>query len=305
MMEARQWIPCLSQFSSDEDFGISLWLPALAVDRLRCKSADVGLLLNGCRNDWNVAMFIHLAGCFGFKVNSMAFEMLAKSIPLRLLARHHDNLLHLEALLFGQAGMLDRTFTDEYPKELQQHYEFFRAKYNLQPVEVALWKFLRLRPPNFPTLRISQLACFIHQVGAGFFDLIAGESLEQASRFRGIRASAYWENHYVFDKLTSRIPKILGGNGERLLVINGLAPFLFFYGMVKCRPSVCEGVVSHLERMPGEQNNMIDCWKRAGFPADNALQTQALLHLKQTYCEKKRCLECRVGAEILGKECKV
>lgn len=300
MMQNQQWIPCLNQLQPSESYGFDLFAPALAVERLEYKTDGIRQLYNSCGNDWEEAFYRHLACSFGFKINSLPFELLAKSLPLKIVRQHCDNPFQMEVLLFGQAGMLDKDFFDLYGWELKQEYHFLRNKYNLVPVEESMWRFLRLRPSNFPTIRISQFAGFLCRTNAGFFNLFKDGSLNGALDLLKLPASDYWNTHYVFDKPAVLRQKIMGLQCVKLLVINGLAPFLFFYGLEKDQPVLCERVLNFLENLGGEKNVHIDHWKDAGFPVGNAMQTQALLHLKQFYCDKKRCLDCRVGSRLLG-----
>ena len=300
LMQNQQWIPCMNQLQPSEDYGFRMWAPALAVERLEYKTNNILQLLTGCDNDWEVAFYRHLASSFGFKVNSVPFELLAKSLPLKIVRQHVDNPFQMESLLFGQAGMLDKVFKDLYPWELNQEYRFLRAKYNLEPIPDTMWKFLRLRPSNFPTIRISQFASFLCHTKASFFNLFEGRSLHGIADLLKLSASDYWNTHYLLDKPAAPMPKIMGSVCVKLLIINGMAPFLFFYALEKGQPVIREGVLNFLEQFPGEHNSILEHWKEAGFPVDNAMQTQALLHLKQIYCDKKRCLECRIGSALLG-----
>ncbi len=300
MMLNQQKIPCMNQLTFTEELGFNIWVPALAVERLEHKSINIRQLLRGCGDDWEEAFYRHLAACFGFKINSLPFELLAKSVPLKIVRKHCDNLFQMEALLFGQAGMLDNNFTDLYPGELSREYLFLRKKYNLDPIPGSMWKFLRLRPPNFPTIRISQLAGFLCLTKGRFFHLFEEGSPAKVFNLFKISASVYWNSHYVFDKPAASAEKIMGDSCADLLIINGVIPFLFFHGLEKGQPSRCEEALSVLEQIIGEQNLIIDCWEKAGFPVENAMQTQALLHLKQFYCDKKRCLDCRIGSRLLS-----
>jgi hypothetical protein len=300
MMLNEQWIPCMNQLQPSLDYGFSLWAPALTTERMENKTSAISHLLTGSGDDWDEAFYRHLATAFGFKINSLPFEMLAKSLPLKIVRRHRESIVHLEALLYGQAGMLDRDFSDQYPCLLASEYDFFRGKYGLKPIPGSSWKFLRMRPYNFPTIRISQFAAFLNLTQARFFPLLEVGSLSGASGLFKIEASEYWNTHYIFDKATGIKPKIIGPTCSKLLVINGLAPFLFFYGREKGVYAICESVLDFLEESDGESNICIDQWKKAGLPASNALQTQALLQLKQFYCDKKRCLDCRIGNRLLA-----
>ncbi|MDP1622434.1 MAG: DUF2851 family protein [Bacteroidales bacterium] len=300
LMQNHQWIPCQNQLNPSEDYGFGMWSPAIAVERLENKTSNIRQLLTNCHDDWEEAFYRHLARSFGFKINSLPFELLAKSLPVKIVRQYCGNVFQMEALLFGQAGMLDRNFSDSYPRGLSKEYTFLREKYSLSPVSVSIWKFLRLRPSNFPTIRISQLAGFLCKTQARFFALFEGGSLQGAEDTLKITASDYWNTHYVFDKEAIGKQKTMGDTCVKLLIINGMAPFLFFYGLEKGQPDLCEKVLNYLEQTGGESNHLVERWKKAGFPVDNAMQTQALLHLKQYYCDKKRCLDCRIGSRLLA-----
>jgi hypothetical protein len=303
MMENQQWIPCVNQLKPDGEYGFTMWAPALTVERLEIKALFLSLILKGYASDWEEAFYRHLAGSFGFKINGLPFELLSKSLPLKVVRQHCDNPFQIEALLFGQAGMLDKEFSDLYPWELRQEYRFLAAKYNLEPIPENLWKFLRLRPCNFPTIRISQFAGFLCRTQGRFFNLFEEGSLTEVMDLLKVSASDYWTNHYVFDKPAASQQKTIGSSCIELLIINGMAPFLFFYGWEKGQPSLCTKALNFLEQVKGENNVTIDRWKKTGFPAGNAMQTQALLQLKSFYCDKKRCLECRIGSTLLtGKD---
>jgi len=299
MMMNEQWIPCMNQLHDVRDHDFSMWAPVLALERLEYKTTGIRQLLTSCGNDWDEAFYRHLAGCFGFKINSLPFELLAKSLSVKIIRQHCESLFRLEALLYGQAGLLDTEFSDEYPQELSREYRFLRAKFNLAPVSGSVWKYLRLRPSNFPTIRISQFASFLFKTQARFFNLLADGSLKGVSGMLELTASDYWNTHYVFDKQAVRKQKTMGDLCVKLLIINGLAPFLFFYGIEKNQSGICEGVLNFLEQTGGENNADIIRWKAAGLPVDNAMQTQALLHLKKFFCDKKRCLDCRIGRKLL------
>lgn len=300
MMQNQQWIPCMNQLGRTGDPGFNAWAPALAVERLEQKTGSIRQMFSACNNDWDEAVYRHMAGSFGFKINNLAFELLAKSLPLKIVRQSLDSVFRLESLLFGQAGMLGREFGDAYPGDLNREYQFLRDKYTLEPVPGSLWKFLRLRPSNFPTVRISQFAGFLHLTHARFFTMLEANSVREVTDALRISASEYWNTHYQFDKPAGYRQKAIGQAGVKLLTINGVIPFLFFYGCEKDQPAVCERALEYLEQLDGEENALISQWKTAGFPAENALQTQALIQLKKFYCDKKRCLECRIGSRLLG-----
>jgi hypothetical protein len=300
MMQNQQWIPCMNQLLLSGEKGFDFWAPALAVERLEFRTNSIRQVFHDCGSNWEEALYRHMAGSFGFSINAQPFGMLAKALPYKIARQHLHSRFQLEALLFGQAGMLERVFTDEYPVSLQSEYCFLRDKYNLEPVEGSLWKFLRLRPSNFPTIRISQFAGFLQRSQSGLFDLARSGSLPDIMEMLAVEASDYWHDHYVFDKTAITRPKEMGPASIRLLIINGIVPFFFFYGVEKDQPDVCEHFLGFLEQLEGENNALIGQWKKAGLPTQNALQTQALIQLKKCYCDRKRCLECRVGEGLMG-----
>ncbi|MBC8316116.1 MAG: DUF2851 family protein [Bacteroidetes bacterium] len=295
----KLWIPCRNIMEVADVGEFVLWAPALAVERLLERSASVRQLLHYSKNDWEGVFFQLLATAFGLKVNAHAFELLAKSLPLKLLLRHRTNFFILEALLFGQAGLLEDQLRETYPQQLLQTYRFYQNKYNLESLQKGIWKFLRMRPGNFPTIRISQLAAMIH----GDSNLFDGELISRSLSdwMQGIQATAssYWDTHYTFDKISVKQAKNLGEGSAYLVVINAVTPFLFVYGREKNLPLYLEHAVTLLEEIPGEKSSLVTNWKEIGMPTENALYTQALKQLKSAYCEKKRCLECRIGARLL------
>ena len=295
LMLNQQWIPCYNQLLAGAGFDFELWAPGLAVERLVLKADNIRQLWYKCLNDWEEAFYQHMACSFGLKINSLPFELLAKSLPLKIVRKHCDNRFQLEALFFGQSGLIGNWCRDEYPAALLQEYLFLQKKYNLLQIPAGTWKFLRLRPVNFPTVRISQWVDFLGSTHARFFDLLEGSSYHEVMESLNICASGYWDTHYVFDKPASFRKKTIGKGSVDLLVINGIVPFLFFYGLEKDLPLLREKSLCFLEQVRGEYNSEISNWAATGLPTGNALQTQSLLHLKKFYCDKRRCLECRIG----------
>ncbi|MEI7663611.1 MAG: DUF2851 family protein [Bacteroidota bacterium] len=299
MMINQQWIPCYNQLQGVAETGFSLWAPGLAVERLVCKAFNVKQLWGNCKADWEETFYQHMACSFGFKINGVPFELLAKSLPLKIVRKHSEQVLQLEALFFGQSGLLDNSIEGDYPKALLHEYQFMKKKYNLKSVPAGTWKFLRLRPMNFPTIRISQWVDFLVSTHLKFFELIEDGSFSEVLKALNICASSYWDTHYVFGKETACQRKIIGRDSINLLIINGIVPLMFFFGLEKDQPAMREKALSFLEQVNGEHNAEISRWTAAGLPIGTALHTQALLHLKRYYCEKKRCLDCRIGNALL------
>jgi len=297
---AKRWIPCQNMLSAEIASLFSLWAPALVVDRLNAKIASHRMWLSHSENNWDELTYQVLATAIGTKINAQPFELLARSAPLKLLSKHRDQFHVLEALLFGQAGLLDPSFSGEYPKELLRTFSFYQDKYSMVPLEKGTWKFLRLRPANFPTIRISQLADIIFQNCC-----FEGMLLETKNRLPdwikllSAKADPYWDSHYIFDRESGYQVKRLGINSIYLILINAIVPLLFLYGTEKKILKFSERALSLLEEIPGESNAMTSTWAELGIPANNSLLTQALIHLKTSYCDKRRCLECRIGTRLL------
>lgn len=297
--QERAWIPCQNFFLNTPDIVRLNWLDRILVERLEEKTAAVATMLDLTGNHWEEAFYRLLARNFGLKVNGEPFEALARSLPLITLAKHKNNLIQLEALLFGQAGMLDETFEDHHPILLQREYRHLAHKYQLVPMAVSQWKFLRLRPANFATVRIAQFAALVHQSAHLFSKILEAHTLRALENLFEVEPSEYWRTHFQLDKLSVRRPKTPGRDFIHLLIINTVVPFLFYYGQQKGREDFQKRALSLLEELPPESNALVEGWAMLGIPTRNAYQTQALIHLKTRYCDPKRCLECGVGNAIL------
>ncbi len=293
------WIPCQHLFHKVSKIQLGLWLDRLLVERLQRKTAYIGERLDATQNDWETCFFQMLCRSFGTRVNAEPFEWLARVIPLSILAKHQDRLLHIEALLFGQAGMLEREFVDAYPQKLKKEYQFFRKKYGLEPIHLASWKMLRLRPANFPTIRIAQLAVLIFKSRHLFSKSLAAQNVKEIENMFNLNVSTYWQTHYVFDKKTVKRKKTMGKSTIHLLIINTIAPFLFIYGKKKGEQRYQDRALKLLTEIPAEQNKIITRWKELGLKPTSAYETQALLELKNNFCDHKACLSCTVGHQVL------
>lgn len=300
LINNQQWIPCQHLFYRAPTLTRDLWLDRLLVERLESKTESIARLLRENKNDWEETCYHLLARNFGLNVNGVAFEQLARSIPHRLLQKHRNRLFQLEALFFGQSGLLTDTFQDDYPRSLQKEYDFLRKKYGLQPMSAATWKFSRMRPANFPTIRIAQLATLFYQTTYLFSKILAARSVTEVENMFALKLSNYWQDHYVFDKASSRRQKALGRGSIHLLLINAIAPLLFLYGKHKDDAQFKDRALRFLEELGPEKNSAIARWKELGFQPDSAYQTQALLQLKKRYCDRKKCLQCAIGHAILS-----
>jgi hypothetical protein len=295
----KEVIACKRSLPDVDPSRIKLWLERMMVERLQRKSEEIKNTWLAFNKDWNQTWYFLLAGALGSNVNRQPFELLAKSLPLNYLLKHKDHLHQVEAMLFGQAGFLEGGFIDGYPKLLKKEYGFLKQKFNLSPIENHLWKFLRLRPANFPTVRISQLASLIHQTELSFSSLIEFENPSQFHNILNCNASDYWQDHYVFDKGSEHKTKYLGKTSKNLIIINIVAPLMFLYSDEKEIPELKDKALDILEQTEPENNHIVSQWKEAKIKPDSAFKTQSLIQLYNNYCKNKRCLECGIGSAIL------
>jgi len=293
-------IPCEASIGKLDDFTLRTWFTRVLIERLEKKSAMVIAALQFNRGDWEETFYQFLAANFGFKTNALPFELLARSLPQNILAKNKSNAMQIEALIFGQAGMLEDDFEDNYPQQLKQEYTFLGKKYNLKPIEKHLWKFMRLRPSNFPTVRLAQFAALIVSSNHLFSKVLDVKDFKALhDLFDGIKVNEYWDDRYRFDKPSKPSPKNLGEASINILLLNTLAVFLFSYGKHHQQQYYIDRSLKLLESLPGEQNQIIADFNAVGVKAGSAFESQALLELKNYYCNYKKCLQCSVGNKIL------
>lgn len=296
----RHILPALSRLT------VHSWLSALQAERLEQKAAAIDRRLERCKGYWEDAFFATLARNFGFGLNSDAFEAWAERLPLRAVDKHRDRLFQVEAVFLGMAGLLDdddaAAPADDYRQSLQKEFRYLQHKFTLPPpMERSRWRFLRLRPANFPHVRLAQLAWLYHSQRSLFSRLMEAETVEQAETLLQTRTSAYWEEHYTFGKPSSRRAKPLGRTALQLVVLNTVVPFLYAYGRHKADEGLCRRASRFLESLKAERNYVTRLWQEAGMTVDTAADSQALLQLHKAYCERKDCLRCRFGYEYLKK----
>jgi hypothetical protein len=298
---SKDWIPCEKQIDEVPLLIINNTLDKLVLERLERKSKSITDCLALNFNNWEETFYQLLARNFGFKTNSEPFELLAKSLPSKILAKHKNSLFQIEALLFGQAGMLEKHFKEKYPQSLQNEYAFLKQKYLLNTLDEHLWKFLRLRPANFPSIRIAQFANLSYNSSYLFSKIIEAEKIERVKMCLNVNVSDYWETHYVFDKSSKRKMKHLGDEAINNILINTIIPFLFVYGKQKNEEKYIEKALDFLENIAGESNSIITKWESLNLTAKTSYSTQALLQLKNEYCNFKKCLSCSIGNYLLKK----
>ncbi len=299
LLHNEHWIPCQHHFAAVLEMTKSLWLERLLVERLEQKTQVIAQALERNGNNWEETFYQMLARNFGLKTNAEPFELLARSTPLLTLMKHKNSLSQMEALLFGQSGLLERAFEDAYPNQLKREYAFLQKKYTLTPLLGESWQFLRMRPASFPTIRIAQLATLLFQTNHLFSKMLVAKNATELENMFELKLSNYWLTHYVFDKESKHSPKQLGKSTIHLFIINTIAPFLFLYGKRRSEAHFQDRAFALLEAVPAEKNRIIRQWRALGMAPNSAYQTQALLQLKNQYCDQKRCLDCAIGNAIL------
>jgi Protein of unknown function (DUF2851) len=302
LMMNKKWIPCAGNLSDIEPVILSTLLTKVEIERLELRTSQIMLDLDKTANDWDETFYRQIARSYGFHVNSQPFEALAKSIPFIIAKKYCHNYPQLEALYFGQAGFLQDDYSfDDYYNNLKKEYEFLKVKHHLQPIESHVWKFMRLRPGNFPTIRIAQFVGLIGINPSLFATVLDAGTLDSLYHILSANVSEYWQSHYTFGNLSRSVAKTLGKESAKILIINTIVPFYFIYGKKMGLVEYQDKALEFLENMDAEDNAIIKDWKRHGVKPKNAFDSQALLHLKNEYCDKKRCIECAIGVEIISK----
>lgn len=302
LSQEQENVKCASLLSSLPDLNKTDWLESLAIERMQQKAEKVKEIHRQHNGDWEQTCFILLSRGMGFGLNGDPFEMLAKSIPLKILHHHSDNPLQLEAILFGQAGMLDSSLYifDEYYQGLCREYYFLARKYGLRPMRSGIWKYARTRPQNFPHRRIAFLASAAKNGFSLFSKLLEGiKRPEKITEIFDFKAEGYWSQHYSFDTQCCNAPCELSNSSRLLLAINVAVPLLYAYSCSTANLELAEKVISLMQDFPGESNSIIKRWIALGFDVKDASRSQALIHLRKEYCDKNKCIYCRFGHHFL------
>lgn len=300
LLQATHPIACASQLSSVKTIVKESWLNRLLAERWEEKLTDWKELLDQTSGDWRNLLYWRMAANFGFKVNATPFLMLAISLPVNILARHKENLFQIEALLFGQAGMLDKDFNEPYPAKLREEYQYLRGKYQLHPVPVHLWRYMRMRPSNFPTVRIAQFAVLVHRSLHLFARIVEKSIASEILPLLQVTASQYWNTHYRLDEPQERnYAKVLGTASVENLIINTIAPVQFLYAKYHSTGERQQQAIQLLSSLSAETNNITRLWSDAGWKPKDAAASQAQIQLFNRYCNSKRCLSCAIGLAII------
>lgn len=306
LVNAKVQLPCAKQLLSVPHLTITEWVEALAFERLHGKVERLRELHDLYNGSWEDVCYVTLARTLGFGLNSDALERLARRTPLRLLHKHSDSLLQLEALLMGQAGLLQDDVNqgnanDPYVQQLQREYAFLANKFSLKPMESEAWRLFRIRPQNFPYRRIALLAHFVY----GGFNLMQcimeTTTVQQLRELFQVELTGYWANHYTFGKASPTATRALSASSIDVVLINMVATLFYARGEMTDDFSLCERAISLLEALKPEQNSIVATFEVAGIKADDALTSQALIQLRRNYCDTRKCLYCKIGHWLLSR----
>jgi len=297
-MKSPSFIACGQQARQVRHIIWTAWKERLSIERLQRRTTDIVSYLQQNNQHWEETFWWLLARNFGTTVNAEPFEAAARTLPVTLLARHRNQLNQLEALLMGQCGLLEGDFSNEYSIMLQKEYQYLRKKYNLQPVRQAV-HFLRMRPMNFPTVRLAQLAALIWQSGHLFAHIKETESLDDIKKLLSVTASDFWNYHYTFTDTADYQPKKAGRQMVHAIIINTVVPLLFAWSVMHKDEALKNRALHWLESMPAERNHITDGFTRLGISNSHAGHSQALIELKSHYCDHRKCLDCSIGNALL------
>ena len=312
LQKTDEYPPCYKVIPELSQLIVHSWMAALQTERLEQKTDAIRKRVETCNGSWEDAYFVTLARNYGFGINGEVFEQWANSIPLNAVAHHRDDLFQIEAIFMGQAGLLEldsipayyqkEALNDGYFAKLRNEYQYLAHKFLMKPIDFKLWRFLRLRPQNFPHIRISQMANLYYQQKAGLSQLVECETLDELKRVLSSQVTPYWETHYTFGSTSAKNEKHLSYGSLNLLMINTAIPMLFAYGRHTTREVLCDRAFDFLEQIKAENNYIIRMWQQVGLPVKTAGDSQALIQLKKEYCDKKDCLRCRFGYEYLKRK---
>ncbi len=311
LLRTDQYPPCYQIIPDLTTLNIHAWMAALQTERLEQKTEAIIRRVKRMNGSWENAYFLTLARNYGFGINGDTFEEWATHIPFSAIAHHRDKLFQIEAVFMGQAGLLDinaiperyqqEALNEGYYAKLCNEYLYLAHKFSLCPMDYKRWKFLRLRPQNFPHIRLSQLANLYYERKTGLSQLVECKDLFSLQSLLSTKVTPYWETHYTFGSISDLNEKNLSPFSMNLLMINTCIPMLFAYGRHSAKEALCNRAFDFLEQLKAENNYIIRLWKECGLTVKNAGDSQALIQLKKEYCDKKECLRCRIGYEYLKK----
>lgn len=294
----ERWIACELHFPKIEPFLVKHWLGSLFFERLEQKNERLLQQLEISKYHWDALFFVTLGANFGLKVNGEAFKSIAESVDFSIITKYAQQALALECLLFGQAGLLDGANEDPHFQELKERYAFIKNKHSLSTKGVIMPKYFRLRPPNFPTIRLSQFAALWSQHPHLFSKMIEADSRQALHALFKASASDYWDKHYNFGVVSVCRKKTITSAFIDLLLINTVIPIKFCYAKFQGK-DISEALIELAESIPKEKNAIVSRFDTLQPIAQNAFDSQGLLQLKNNYCSKNRCMHCAIGIQYL------
>ena len=309
LLSEDSYPPCYKIIPNVTPLSMHSWMAALQTERLKQKTEAIAERVSMLKGNWEHAYFITLARSYGFGSNSDALEQWARNMPMTSVAHHRDNLFQIESIFFGQAGMLNiaavrerlqlETAADEYFQRMQSEYEYLKHKFQMTDKYAPQWKYMRMRPQNFPTIRIAQLARLYYERRTSLSQLIECDTIDKLRKMFHCGVSDYWQTHYTFGHESQPSAKQLSAASISLLMINCAIPMIFAYGRQTGSEALCNRALDLLESLPPENNTITRMWKQVGLESRSAGDTQALIQLKKQYCDRKDCLQCRIGYEYM------
>lgn len=303
LKSSKSWIACEKELEHIDAVTKEKLIESRLFERLEQKVNRIEQLLILSKNDWEGTFFQLLAKYFGFKTNAIPFELLASSLSFSIFRKHWTSSKQMAALLFGQAGFLAKDYKGDYPRALREEYKFLKNKYKLSPIDIILWKFMRMRPASFPTIRIAQFIALYEKNNNLFQKLVEAKSIDDLKQLFDVTPNKYWDVHYRFDiPAAKKSKKRLGDGSINILLINVVVPILFSYGKKIGDDALVERAIGFLQELPSEKNNITKKWKERFMPLSSAYDSQALLQLKNNHCKPKKCLSCAIGNTILAKQ---
>lgn len=273
----------------------------MLVNRLKNKVANIESILNQTQNNWDAALYQLLAAAMGQKTNKSAFQLLCNHLPYETIHKQIGNQNRINALLFGCAGLLHAGYKESYPAFLLKEFQLLKQKHALSQINTSVWKFMRMRPASFPTMRLAQLGVLLNQQQGLFRYLIETDDIEAIKALMKKEPDTYWQTHYRFGQITEKKPSSMGEDMANLMLINAIIPLLFTYGKLRSNSEITDKALSWMEKMPAENNRITRLFTYPNIPCENAGQSQGILELYNNFCTFKRCLQCSIGRKLLVK----
>ncbi len=291
---------CPIRFDEIDSFRLNQWIDRLLIERLQSKTERIAQILHDNQNNWEQAFYVTLCRAFGFGVNSEAMQQVAKSLPLNIIMHHRDSIEQIEALMLGQAGLLNNIENPDAETAIwQREYKFLSNKFSLKPTDGVYFKFLRMRPSGFPTMRLAQFAMLLHRHEHLFSQTLNNLNIKSLREIFTVKASPYWQNHYRIGVRTEQHGCQLSRSSIDLLIINTVVPFLFLYAQTSHDPDLQEQTLDLLRLLRAERNHKVSKLTSLNFPCPDAYTSQALIQLHDNSCLRKDCLRCQIAHQYL------